>query len=97
MIIHVPNTLESSLAVQFALETTSSGDRSPQVSHDDTIAMQNPYILPFAMRGLLEEEYVKTELQGETAELLKQFDDWKPSSKALKDVKFRLEGVRSKL
>lgn len=57
----------------------------------------NPYILPFAMRGVLEEEYVRTELSNETNELLKQFDDWKPSNKALKDVKFRLEGVRSKL
>ena len=49
------------------------------------------------MRGLLEEEYVKRELYEETMELLKQFDDWKPSSKVLKDVKFRLEGIRSKL
>ena len=49
------------------------------------------------MRGLLEEEFVKTELNNETKELLTQFDHWKPSSKVLKDVKFRLEGVRSKL
>jgi hypothetical protein len=49
------------------------------------------------MRGLLEEEYVKRELNEETMELLRQFDDWKPSSKVLKDVKFRLEGIRSKL
>lgn len=49
------------------------------------------------MRGLLEEEHVKRELYEETVELLKQFDDWKPSSKVLKDVKFRLEGIRSKL
>lgn len=58
---------------------------------------QNPYILPFAMRGLLEEEYVRTQLWDETLDLLRQFDLWKPSSKVLKDVKFRLEGVRSKL
>ena len=57
----------------------------------------NPYILPFAMRGVLEEEYVRTQLSSETSELLRQFDDWKPSSKVLKDVKFRLEGVRSKM
>jgi hypothetical protein len=49
------------------------------------------------MRGLLEEEHVRRELQEETMELLRQFDDWKPSSKVLKDVKFRLEGIRSKL
>lgn len=85
------------LAVQYALETTSIEDMSPQFSRDGPVSTQNPYILPFAMRGLLEEDYVRTELQHETMELLKQFDDWKPSTKVLKDVKFRLEGVRSKL
>jgi hypothetical protein len=49
------------------------------------------------MRGLLEEDFVKTELSKETEVLLQQFDDWKPSNKALKDVKYRLEAVRSKL
>ena len=49
------------------------------------------------MRGLLEEDFVKTELYSETTELLKQFDDWKPITKPLKDVKYRLEAVRSKL
>jgi hypothetical protein len=49
------------------------------------------------MRGLLEEGFVKTELNSETAELLNQFDGWKPVTKALKDVKYRLEAVRSKL
>ena len=49
------------------------------------------------MRGLLEEEYVRKELHAEISELLQQFDNWKPTTKALKDVKFRLEGIRSKL
>lgn len=49
------------------------------------------------MRGLLEEDFVKTELSSEVTELLKQFDSWKPVTKALKDVKYRLEAVRSKL
>ena len=49
------------------------------------------------MRGLLEEDFVKTELDTEVADLLKQFDDWKPATKVLKDVKYRLEAVRSKL
>ncbi len=49
------------------------------------------------MRGLLEEDFVKTELDHEVSDLLKQFDDWKPATKVLKDVKYRLEAVRSKL
>ena len=57
----------------------------------------NPFFLPWAMRGLLEEEFVKKELSGEVEELLELFEKWKPVGKQLKDVKFRLEGVRSKL
>lgn len=57
----------------------------------------NPYVLPWIMRGLLEEDFVKTELDTEVTELLEQFDEWKPSTKVLKDVKYRLEAVRSKL
>ena len=85
------------LAIEHALQTSSLG-RVPMQVHDDGAGLsQNPYILPFAMRGLLEEEFVRTELYGEITELIRQFDDWKPSTKVLKDVKFRLEGVRSKL
>ncbi len=86
-----------SLAVEYALETTSVGEVTPQIQNFKGTVTPNPYILPFAMRGLLEEEYVRKELQDETSELLRQFDDWKPTTKALKDVKFRLEGIRSKL
>ncbi len=85
------------LAVEHALETTSLGNLALRTHRENQTTTQNPYILPFAMRGLLEEDYVRTELYGEITELIKQFDDWKPSSKVLKDVKFRLEGVRSKL
>ena len=86
-----------SLAVKYALTTTMTSNVKMQVQRDGAGSSQNPYILPFAMRGLLEENYVKTELYGEVTQLIRQFDDWRPSSKVLKDVKFRLEGVRSKL
>jgi hypothetical protein len=84
------------LAISFALETTTLTNvaLSRRVSPSSGT---NPYILPFAMRGILEEEFVKSELQAEAQELLKEFDEWKPTTKVLKDVKFRLEGVRSKL
>lgn len=62
-----------------------------------SLANPNPYHLPWIMRGLLEEEFVKTELSSEADELLRQFDAWKPVTKALKDVKYRLEAVRSKI
>ena len=87
----------NSLAVEHALETTSLSKIPLQVNRAVITSSQNPYILPFAMRGVLEEDYVRLELHNEITELLKQFDDWKPSNKSLKDVKFRLEGVRSKI
>ncbi|KAH3913324.1 hypothetical protein HBI56_084950 [Parastagonospora nodorum] len=62
-----------------------------------TSANPNPFFLPWAMRGLLEEDFVKKELGQEVEELLGMFEEWKPTAKQLKDVKFRLEGVRSKL
>lgn len=60
-------------------------------------ANANPYYLPWAMRGILEEPTVKKDMQAEVQELIRLFDEWKPTSKALKDVKFRLEAVKSKL
>lgn len=84
------------LAVSFALETTALAN-VPIAQRPAVQSAGNPYILPFAMRGILEEEYVKTELHNEATDLLKQFDDWKPTTKVLKDVKFRLEGIRSRL
>ena len=49
------------------------------------------------MRGILEEEVVKKDMQDEVMELLRLFDEWKPTTKPLKDVKFRLEAVKSKM
>ena len=89
---------DPSLAVQHALETTSVGDVPIQrVRYEPAGSPPNPYILPFAMRGVLEEDYVRTELYEEMKQLLEQFDAWKPSSKVLKDVRYRLQGIRSML
>ncbi|KAF8849876.1 hypothetical protein BDZ45DRAFT_633742 [Acephala macrosclerotiorum] len=85
------------LAIEYGLETTSVGDVPLDIKKYEIPTNTNPYILPWIMRGLLEEDFVKTELDQETTELLKQFDIWKPSTKVLKDVKYRLEAVRSKL
>ena len=86
-----------SLAISHALETSSVSGVPCRVKKHEGLTNPNPYVLPWIMRGLLEEQFVRTELYSETAELLKQFDDWTPTTKALKDVKYRLEAVRSKL
>ncbi|KAI1742515.1 hypothetical protein F4680DRAFT_412451 [Xylaria scruposa] len=83
------------LAISHTLETTSVSGVPCKVQKHQGLASPNPYVLPWIMRGLLEEDLVKTELSRETAELLKQFDAWTPTTKALKDVKYRLEAVGS--
>jgi hypothetical protein len=90
-------TDRGSLSIEYTLESTSVDDVALDIKKYEIPTNANPYILPWIMRGLLEEDFVKTELDAEVAELLKQFDDWKPSTKVLKDVKYRLEAVRSKL
>lgn len=86
-----------SLAISHALETTNVGSVPCEITRYDGPTTPNPYYLPWIMRGLLEEDLVKTELSAETEDLLRKFDEWKPTTKALKDVKFRLEAVRSRL
>ena len=86
------------LALEFTLETTSMASVSlTGRPGGTTMSPPNPYILPFAMRGMLEEDFVKTELHNEAVDLLQQFDKWQPTTRQLKDVKFRLEGIRSRL
>jgi hypothetical protein len=89
------------LAVHHALDTTSLEKpikvvvkkyEGPPGAKD-----ANPYFLPWAMRGILEEDVVRKELGDECENLLRLFEEWKPQSKGLKDVKFRLEAIRSKL
>lgn len=89
------------LAIAHALETSTAGNGilkpKCEIRKYEGLGTPNPYVLPWIMRGILEEDYVRTQLKTETEELLRQFDDWKPANKALKDVKYRLEAVRSKL
>lgn len=98
-----------SFAIRHALETTygpytepseNTGFNPPKLGiarFELPPTNPNPYILPWAMRGLLEEPFVRERLGTEGKELLRMFEDWKPTTKQLKDVKFRLEAVRSKL
>ncbi|TKA78690.1 hypothetical protein B0A55_04504 [Friedmanniomyces simplex] len=73
---------------------------APAIAHweaPSSATATNPFYLPWAVRGMLEEEAVKRDagLQGEVHELVAEFEAWRPMSKVLKDVRWRLEGVRS--
>ena len=86
------------LGLKFALETTDLEEETPVVYTPYKLSQlgTNPYNLPWCMRGLLfesnkhlEEKQIKT--------LIKEFEDWEPNTKALKDIKYRLNGLKSKL
>ncbi|KAI5836871.1 hypothetical protein DFP73DRAFT_570439 [Morchella snyderi] len=86
------------LGVRHALETTECEGVEMKVERFELPTnTNNPFFLPWSMRGMLEEPHVRNRLQEECMQLLEQFENWKPTSKVLKDVKFRLEGIRSKL
>ncbi|KAF3930479.1 hypothetical protein ABW19_dt0200133 [Dactylella cylindrospora] len=77
------------LGVRHALETsTKEYLRVPLKVEDFQLpSASNPYILPWAMRGMLEEKRVQDELREEAQVLLEEFAKWTPTSKQLKDVK----------
>ncbi|KAK3113522.1 hypothetical protein LTR53_009100, partial [Teratosphaeriaceae sp. CCFEE 6253] len=77
-------------------EIPSSSSSTSSASGAAT-AVPNPFTLPWAVRGMLEEPAVKGDegLMAEVRELVEEFEQWRPGSKVLKDVRWRLEGVRS--
>ena len=92
------STLPYQLALTHALETTSLApppDLIVKLYKGPPGAKEaNPFFLPWAMRGILEEEKVKTHLGDEAKKLRSLFEEWKPVNKGLKDVRFRLEALR---
>lgn len=85
-------SLSASAASIPGIAPTISGYEPPPSS-----ASANPFYLPWAVRGMLEEPLVKQDMHSEVETLVREFEAWKPTSKVLKDVRFRLEGVRSML
>lgn len=58
----------------------------------------NPYHLPWCMRGLLFEARAHWPgAESEIDKLLEEFEAWNPETKQLKDMKYRLNGIKSKL
>jgi hypothetical protein len=95
------------LALDFALKTESSPlaiEQNVKFKPFDITKLgsgSNPFNLPWCARGLFFE--VSRRLNGDgrgTEEIdavFQEFDEWEPASKALKDVKYRLNGIRAKL
>ncbi|QLQ78321.1 hypothetical protein HG537_0A05680 [Torulaspora globosa] len=86
------------LGLRFALETTDVSADVPVEFRPFQLKNlgSNPYHLPWCMRGLLYETNAHLD-PGEISHLFREFEDWQPDTKQLKDVKYRLNGLRSRL
>lgn len=86
------------LGLKFALETTDTYTDVPvkYEPYKENDLKANPYRLPWAMRGLLQEtrKHLKDD---EIYELYKEYQEWKPETPVLKDIKYRLNGLKYQL
>ncbi|KAF9154629.1 hypothetical protein BG015_000395 [Linnemannia schmuckeri] len=92
------------LAIRSLLEPPKS--LTPEMARSEPIlhpfrAKQtlNPFYLPWGMRGVMDEIKSRGDevLNEEMDRLKKLYDEWNPVSKGMKEIKFRLEPVRSRL
>ncbi|ODV91755.1 hypothetical protein CANCADRAFT_30090 [Tortispora caseinolytica NRRL Y-17796] len=86
------------LAVRHSLETSIT-DWLPKMTWRPIDAKEsaNPYLLPWSMRGLFDDAFTKTYMKKEIDGLIDQLANWKPASKGMKELKYRLSGISSKL
>ncbi|VEU21724.1 DEKNAAC102261 [Brettanomyces naardenensis] len=90
------------LALDFTLKTEDS-----QLSVEEPVMFKsfdlkrlgsNPFNLPWCVRGLFFEAIRRLHDGRREIDLVfKEFEEWNPDSKALKDVKYRLNGIKAKL
>jgi hypothetical protein len=89
-----------SLAVRYLLEVTSPSSYPTTRASEATIPKltlesfstadnakwnSNPYALPWSLRGLLEDEVVRRYFDPVIDKLLRDYNDWNPTTKTLKD------------
>lgn len=62
-------------------------------------ARLNPYYLPWILRGILEDERLNKieHLRKEVEDLRLKFEEWEPTTRIMKELKFRLEPIRARL
>lgn len=92
------------LALDFSLKTYSSSNainQSLKFKPFDITKLgnnSNPFILPWCTRGLFFEVIKKLPNgRNEIDNVFNEFNQWNPQSKILKNVKYRLNGIKAKL
>jgi len=77
-------------------KTSESGLGPPKLSleafstADNTKWNSNPFALPWSLRGLLEDEIVRKYFDAVIDKLLRDYNDWNPTTKTLKDGEYQL-------
>lgn len=69
-----------------AVEGTSNGFASS--------ASNNPHLLPWSLRGILEDRAVRATFGAAIDDLVDSYEKWTPSTRTLRDVQYRLEPMR---
>ena len=90
----IVSILTPSLALRNTLETTSMMHMPLHIEPFKARTTPNPYLLPWSMRGILEET-IRGPLSDELDELKEEFARWDPKGPKLKDLKWRMEGWSS--
>lgn len=92
------------LAVRYHFETTHvteapthldvRADAPPLSMSFNPRDRRNPYLLTWALRGIIEDPQVRELFGNELLALREAYETWRPQTKVLKDVKLKLEGIR---
>ncbi|KAJ9094470.1 hypothetical protein QFC21_006009 [Naganishia friedmannii] len=80
--------------VKYLLSTTAPDpDVMPELQVEEFTAKdaRNDYELPWTLRGVMDDSEIKMLFDAEISELKENILDWQPTTRALKDIKKRLE------
>lgn len=77
------------LAMSISLETQGVRNVDLKINHDFKLPDKNPYVLPWAVHALVSHSKDEAFIR----ELYDNFRRWKPKSKTMKDLKFRLAAM----
>lgn len=79
-----------------SIPTTRNDEKNPPELKTMAFEAQkwNPYSLPWALRGLLEDEDVRDLFEEDVRKLLEDYGNWNPTTKILKDLQWRLEPMK---
>lgn len=93
-------------AVRYVFETTgplqpitsnlSTSESSPLFEYEpfDPRIPSNPFYLPWALRGILEDQQIRSLFADDLDSLRSEFERWNPKTKPLQQVRMALEPLR---